>query len=80
MKLELIYKEMPSKKPELGITIVFLLKNDLELILSNTRQVGYYKVDFQLIWRKLLRVGLEVELILKQKVVELVEVWTIKSI
>jgi len=49
MKLELIYKEMPSKKPELGITIVFLLKNDLELILSNTRQVGYYKVDFQLI-------------------------------
>jgi len=48
--------------------------------LSHTREVGHYKIDFFFIGGKLRNIGMEVELILKQKIVELVGIRTVKGI
>jgi len=48
--------------------------------LHYTREIGYHEIDFLFISGKLQSIGIEVESILKQEVVELVRIRAIKGI
>jgi len=48
--------------------------------LQYTGEIGHCEIDFLFIGGKLQSIGMEVELTLKQEVVELVEIRTIKGV
>ena len=80
MSIQLINKKILIGEPVLQDILVFLIEAHLKLVLSNFYKVGYYKVDFYNVHIKLHGIGVKVEVILKQEIIELVRLNTVKSV
>ena len=60
--------------------LVFLVKAHLKLVLGYSSEIGHYKVDFYNVHIELCWINTEIQMILKQEIIELVRLSTTKSI
>ena len=60
--------------------LVFLVKAYLKLVLSNSREIGYCKIDLHNIHTELCEVCMKIYITLKQEIIKLVRLSIAKSI
>ena len=72
MLMQLINKKISIGEPVLQDALVFLVKTYLKPVLGDSYEIGYYKVDFCNVYVELYKVGMEIEMILEQKIIKLV--------
>ena len=60
--------------------LVFLVKTYFKPALGYFSEIGYYKVDFCNVCIKLYQISVEIKMILKQKIIELVRLSVVKDV
>ena len=71
--MQLINKQVLIKEPVLQNTLVFHVEAYLKLVLGYFSKIGHYKVDFCNVYIKLHQISMEIEVILKQEIIELIK-------
>jgi len=60
--------------------LLLLIQHNFKLLLGYSRQISQYKIDFVKIWFENSWTRAEVKLVLEKKMLELVEIYSIKNI
>jgi len=60
--------------------LVFLIEAYFKPVLDNSSEIGYCKINFCNIYVKLHRISIEIKMILKQEIIELVRLSAAESV
>ena len=78
--MKFINKLVPVRELVLENIPIFLVKAYLKPVLNNSREIGHYKINFYNIHIELYRACIDVQTILKQKIIKLVRLSTTKDV
>ena len=80
MLMQLINKKVLIRKPVLQNTLVFLVETYLKPVLGDSYEIGHCDIDFCNVYVELCGIGTEVEMTLKQEIIELIRLSATKSV